>query len=120
MPHGLSLQLLRYRRAGNDVLRPFLLLAVVLAFLGAPFFASHVSGADTGCSQAATDIDSSGSCGDGGMATAACAMSCGLGVCIPSGAAVFHPSVPGRLLTSEASLPAGDRPSPPDTAPPKA
>lgn len=120
MTHGLPLQLLRYRRVGNDVLRPFLLLAVVLAFLGGPFFASQVSAADTGCSQAATDMDSSGGCGDTGMATAACAMNCGLGVCISSAAAAFQPSVPARQLTSEASLPAGDRPSPPDPAPPKA
>lgn len=120
MPHGLSLQLLRYRRVGNDVLRPFLLLAVVLTFLGGPPFASQVSAGGTGCSQAATDIDSSGSCGDRSMATAACAMNCGLGVCIPSAAAVFQQSIPARQLTSEASLPTGDRTSPPDPAPPKA
>ena len=120
MAHGLSLELRHYRRVGNGVLRPLLLLALLLAFLGGPVFGSQVSAADTGCSHAATDVDSSGSCGDSGMATVACAINCGLGVCIPSGAAVFQPSVPARQLTSEASVPAGDHPSPPDPAPPKA
>ena len=120
MPHGLSLELRHYRRVGNGVLRPFLLLALVLAFLGGPVFGSQASAAGTDCSHAATDVDSSGSCGASGMATAACAINCGLGACIPSAAAVFQPSVPARQLTSETSLPAGDRPSPPDPAPPKA